>query len=149
MRIRQKMVAGIAAITFTSIGLLGASTGPAQAVTAPRLHSISPPTNHVAASKWTIRNSFFGKNGEDVPLRNGDASFGYKHIQDKHPTDDTSLIGWIDDTLEDGTYKKDGNKVVARNRTATGEMFRVVFTEREDSESKDGRPVGVITAFIE
>ncbi len=29
------------------------------------------------------------------------------------------------------------------------EMFRVVFTEREDSESKEGRPVGVITAFLE
>ncbi|MGW8971490.1 hypothetical protein [Streptomyces platensis] len=149
MRIKQKIVAGIVAASFTSIGLLGAAASPAQAVTASQIHSISSSAKDATANKWTIRNSFFGKDGEDVPLRNGDAYSGYKHIQDKHPIDDTSLIGWIDDTLEDGTYKKQGNKVVARNRTATGQMFRVVFTEREDSESKDGRPVGVITAFLE
>ncbi|GFE12409.1 hypothetical protein Sgleb_04560 [Streptomyces glebosus] len=149
MRIKRKILAGIAAASFTSIGLLGASASPAQAVTTAQHHSISSPSKQAAASKWTIRNSFFGKDGEDVPLRNGDESSGYKHIQDKHPIDDTSLIGWIDDTLEDGTYKKQGDKIVARNRTATGQMFRVVFTEREDSGSKDGRPVGVITAFLE
>lgn len=31
----------------------------------------------------------------------------------------------------------------------TGEMLRVVFTERVDSRSGDGRPVGIITAFVE
>ncbi|MEX2974325.1 hypothetical protein [Streptomyces sp. C184] len=109
----------------------------------------APAAQKSAVGKWHIRNSFFGKNGEDVPLRQGDLKFGYKHIQDKHPEDDTSLIGWIDDTLEDGKYQEDEGSTVVRNRTATGQMFRVVFSEREDEASKDGRPVGIITAFLE
>jgi hypothetical protein len=98
-----------------------------------------------------VRTTFFGKNGEDVPLRDGDANFGYKHIQDRHPIAETSLYGWIDTTLEDGNYSRpdEQRKVTVRKLLGTGTWFRVVFTEREDSGSGDGRPVGIITAFEE
>jgi hypothetical protein len=149
MSLKRKLLAVLAAASFASSGLLGLAASTGQAAAAPSVHSVAPAADEVAAGKWKIRNTFFGKNGEDVPLRQGDSTFGYEHIQEDHPTDDTALIGWIDDTLEDGKYEKSKGKVVVRNRTATGKMFRVVFTEREDSDSKDGRPVGMITAFLE
>jgi hypothetical protein len=102
-----------------------------------------------AAGKWRIRSSFFGRAGEDIPLRQGDANFGWVHIQDRHPINEPSLNGFIDQTLEDGRYgqPQDGT-VIVRYLTSSG-WFRVIFTEREDSQSGDGRPVGIITAFME
>ncbi|MGA4881618.1 hypothetical protein NCG97_27055 [Streptomyces lydicamycinicus] len=154
MRSKRRILAGILSASVAWAGFLGSFAGPAQAATVSPVHMAAPAAQKSAAQKsavgkWHIRNSFFGKNGEDVPLRQGDLKFGYKHIQDKHPEDDTSLIGWIDDTLEDGKYEEDEGSTVVRNRTATGKMFRVVFSEREDEASKDGRPVGIITAFLE
>ncbi|MFJ3954208.1 hypothetical protein ACIPXV_29960 [Streptomyces libani] len=149
MRSKQRILAGILSASVAWAGFLGVSAGPAQAATDSHVRMASPAAQKSAVGKWHIRNSFFGKNGEDVPLRQGDLKFGYKHIQDKHPEDDTALLGWIDDTLEDGKYGEDEGQTVVRNRTATGKMFRVVFTEREDEASKDGRPVGIITAFLE
>ncbi|MCX4634005.1 hypothetical protein QT196_11680 [Streptomyces sp. P9-2B-2] len=146
---KQRILAGILSASVASAGFLGVFAAPAQAATVSHVRMASPAAQKSVVGKWHIRNSFFGKNGEDVPLRQGDPKFGYTHIQDKHPEDDTSLLGWIDDTLEDGKYEKDGGSMVVRNRTATGKMFRVVFTEREDDASKDGRPVGIITAFLE
>ncbi|MFI5526220.1 hypothetical protein [Streptomyces platensis] len=146
---KQRILAGILSASVASAGFLGVFAEPAQAATVSHVRMASPAAQKSAVGKWHIRNSFFGKNGEDVPLRQGDLKFGYKHIQDKHPEDDTALIGWIDDTLEDGKYEDDDGSTVVRNRTATGKMFRVVFTEREDEASKDGRPVGIVTAFLE
>lgn len=145
---KRRILAGILSASVTWATFLGV-TGPAQAATVSPVHMAASAAQKSAVGKWHIRNSFFGKNGEDVPLRQGDLKFGYKHIQDKHPEDDTALIGWIDDTLEDGKYEEDEGSMVVRNRTATGKMFRVVFSEREDEASKDGRPVGIITAFLE
>jgi len=146
---KQRILAGILSASVASAGFLGVFAAPAQAATVSQVRMASPAAHKSEVGKWHIRNSFFGKNGEDVPLRQGDLKFGYNHIQDKHPEDDTALIGWIDDTLEDGKYEDDEGSTVVRNRTATGKMFRVVFTEREDEASKDGRPVGIITAFLE
>ncbi|GAA3884299.1 hypothetical protein GCM10023084_41490 [Streptomyces lacrimifluminis] len=106
---------------------------------------------HVAAptGKWKVKVTFFGRSGEDIPLRQGDLNFGYVHIQDGHPINDTSLYGYIDKTLDSGNYgSPSGGKVTVRYNTGSG-TFRVVFSEREDSQSGDGRPVGIITAFME
>lgn len=103
---------------------------------------------------WTVYSTFHGKNGEDLPLRKGqhDAGkidgFGLHHIEDGHPVPESSLFGWIDDALEDGTYKSQaGNKVKVTNKMVTGHTFIIVFTERIDSQSGDGRPVGILTAY--
>lgn len=87
-----------------------------------------------------------------MPLREGTTNWGYKHIQHSHPEPDSSLYGWIDETLDNGTPKPDHNdptKRVVRWRLAKGVMFRVVFSERVYSDSHDGRPRGIITAFKE
>lgn len=149
MHMMRKFLTVIATASLTCVGVLGVSTESAHAVGTPKGKTAAQAPIQISANKWSVRSTFFGKNGEDVPLRNGDSNFGYAHIQQSHPINDYSLHAWIDDALEDGTYKKDRDKVTARVRTATGKMFRVVFTERVDSASRDGRPVGIITAFLE
>ncbi|GAA0363150.1 hypothetical protein [Streptomyces blastmyceticus] len=149
MRIAQKVLTGIAAASLACAGLLGVSAGPTQAVGTSQTRSVAASSLQINRDKWSVYTTFFNRNGEDVPLRDGDLTFGYRHIQDKHPMNDASLIGWIDSTLKDGDYRDDKNDhttIVVRDRTASGRMFRVVYSERE---APDGRPVGIITAFLE
>lgn len=149
MQILRKLFIGIAAASMVAVGVV---SSPAQATPMPAVSQeigdgkIAEPA---ATGKWRIRVSFFGRAGEDIPLRQGDANFGWAHIQDRHPINETSLNGFIDQTLDNGRYgqPQDG-KVTVRYLTPSG-WFRVVFTEREDSRSGDGRPVGIITAFME
>ncbi|MFG3013025.1 hypothetical protein ACGFZB_21670 [Streptomyces cinerochromogenes] len=150
MQTLRKLFIGIAVAAMAAVGVV---SSPAQATPMPAAVSqeisAGKTAEPAAAGKWKIRVSFFGKSGEDVPLRQGDANFGWVHIQDRHPINETSLNIFIDQTLEHGRYgRPQDGKVTVRYITSSG-WFRVVFSEREDSRSGDGRPVGIITAFME
>ncbi|MGI5197142.1 hypothetical protein ACQEVY_26525 [Streptomyces sp. CA-288835] len=149
MRSLRKLIVSVAAVSLTVIGLSSAPAHAVPSTSGSQVVNFGDAVEPEATGKWRIRVSFFGRQGEDIPLRQGDANFGYVHIQDSHPINDTSLNGFIDKTLESGNYgRPQDGKVVVRYNTGTG-TFRVVFTEREDSRSRDGRPVGIITAFME
>ncbi|MGP3953574.1 hypothetical protein [Streptomyces sp. 7N604] len=142
-------VRATAATLLVLVSVFGIAVAPSQAATSTSVVE-APAVAGQVATDWSVYTTFYGKNGEDVPLRNGDLSFGLRHIQDRHPMDTTTLVGYIDSALEDGTYTTQSNgDVRVRNKTATGGTFRVVFTERVDSASGDGRSVGIITAFLE
>ncbi|GAA2616072.1 hypothetical protein GCM10010304_81920 [Streptomyces roseoviolaceus] len=149
MRSLRKILVSVAAASLPVIGL---SSSPAQAIQpmeASQVANFQDAAEPAATGKWRIRVSFFGREGQDLPLRQGDSNFGYVHIQDRHPINDTSLNGFIDKTLDSGTYgRPQDGKVTVRYNTGSG-TFRVVFTEREDDRSGDGRPVGIVTAFME
>lgn len=149
MHILRKFFIGIAAVSMTAVGVI---SSPAQAAPMPAVSQAidaGQVAEPAATGKWRIRVSFFGRAGEDLPLRQGDANFGWVHIQDRHPMNETSLNGFIDRTLDNGRYgRPQDGKVTVRYLTPSG-WFRVVFTEREDDRSGDGRPVGIITAFME
>lgn len=107
-----------------------------------------PPTD------WTVRSTFIGEDGEDIPLRMGlhdtpaGDGFGFHHIIDGH------------DELPD---ERDIGAVLGRSNslckfTSSDQKSRcalqigdraiiIVYTERIDVEAPDGRPVGVITAY--
>lgn len=110
--------------------------------------SVDPAT--AAGTDWRVATTFYAKNGDDVPLRYGNSKFGLVHIDEKHPLGRSVLFGYIDDALEDGKYTKqsDGTWKIT-NQDAAGVRFRVAYSPREDGNSGDGRPVGIITAFRE
>ncbi|GAA2359355.1 hypothetical protein [Streptomyces cuspidosporus] len=149
MKIARRLLVGV---TAASLGILGMSAAPSQGAAIPKTSVPSAASVQAPTGKWKVRTTFFAKDGSDVPLREGTDSWGYKHIQQRHPQPDTSLYGWIDETLDNGTPKPDHNdptKRVVRWRLAKGVMFRVVFSEKVYSDSHDGRPRGIITAFKE
>ncbi|MFC5724043.1 hypothetical protein ACFP1Z_28135 [Streptomyces gamaensis] len=149
MRIAQKILTGIAAVSLSCATLFGLSAVPAQAVSTSPISGVATPSASISGNEYSVRTTFFNRNGEDVPLREGNLDFGYRHIQDKHPENDYSLYGWIHETLEGGTYKDDKydhTKVIVRGLLVTGQTFRVVYSERE---APDGRPVGIVTAYVE
>ncbi len=148
-RLRRALVAAM------SIALAAGITSTAQAQTT----AISALTN------WNVYSTHFGPNGEDAPLRYGrgdvagSAGFGKLHIEDKHAS---QMASWsimkrdIDKTLDRGTCSTTG---ASGNRKTTcvlnsntfsntrARQMKVVFAHRVDSDSKDGRPVGIITAY--
>ncbi|WP_150494600.1 hypothetical protein [Streptomyces kanamyceticus] len=144
-------IARQAFMSATALLLLIGLGGPTAAYAGQPGADLSASSVQAPSGKWKVKTTFFGKNGEDLPLRVGDSNFGYKHIQASHPEPDTSLYGWIDDALDDGKYSRPdvNRKVTVRYQMVTGKWFRVVFTERVDSRSDDGRPIGIITAFRE
>lgn len=133
-------ILGVALVAL--VGLLGVGALPAQAATPQTAASTA-----AASTNWNIYTTFWSDDGQDVPLRYGDHSFGYVHIQDKHPMPDSSMIGWIDETLDGGTYTDQGDTIRVEEPLVTGNKFIVVYTERVDGASGDGRPVGIITAY--
>ncbi|MCP9213454.1 hypothetical protein [Streptomyces cucumeris] len=149
MKIARRLLVGATAV---ALGILGMSAVPSQGAEMPKAGVHSAASVQAPTGKWKVHTTFFAKDGSDVPLRQGTGTWGYKHIQEDHPQPDSSLYGWIDETLKNGTPKPDHNdpsKRVVRWRLAKGVMFRVVFSEREYSDSHDGRPRGIITAFKE
>ena len=103
---------------------------------------------------WKIISTYYGAKGEDIPLRYGQHNqgqaqgFGLYHIEDDH--DRLPSTTDLADTLEFGkcTYQKSNNSYQCLYDSTHGNVI-AIFTERVDSRSKDGRPVGIITAYYE
>lgn len=148
-RLRGALVAAM------SVALVAGITSTAQAQTA----TITALTN------WNVYSTHFGPNGEDAPLRHGrgdvagSAGFGKLHIEDKHANQMSSWSNMkrdIDKTLDRGSCTTAG---ASGNRKTTcvlnsstfyntrARQMKVVFAHRVDSDSRDGRPVGIITAY--
>jgi hypothetical protein len=100
---------------------------------------------------WTIKATFFDRDGEDIPLRiggwDGSASddglgFGLAKIEAKHPPVPDFAV--IDRVLQDCRPRYDDNQGTWR---CNGEGLEIHYATRVDSRSGDGRPVGIITIF--
>lgn len=107
-----------------------------------------PPTD------WTVRSTFIGEDGEDIPLRIGrhDAptkdGFGYRHIIDGHDElpderDIGTVLGRSNSLCK---YFSQDDRYRCTFQMGDRAIF-VVFSERVDPEAPDGRPVGIITAY--
>ncbi|WP_141212384.1 hypothetical protein [Enemella evansiae] len=100
---------------------------------------------------WTVNTTFIGRDGADIPLRDGNDDFGKRHIEVRGHLVGTweSFAVQIDQTLRDGTCASSptDDKVTCSLLYEDNSGFSVTYTERVDPASLDGRPVGVITAY--
>ena len=102
---------------------------------------------------WSVVTTIIGRDGEDLPLRTGqhDApnseGFGIRHIEDGHNgfIPDPGLIQLAVESVSSNPNPNSTSTVTYVD--ANGRKFFVAWTERVDSRSPDGRPVGIITAF--
>lgn len=107
-----------------------------------------PPTD------WTVRSTFIGESGEDIPLRIGrhDAptkdGFGYRHIIDGHDEipDERDIGGVLGRSDSLCKYSSQDDRYRCSLQIGDRAIF-VVFSERVPPEAPDGRPVGIITAY--
>lgn len=121
MRTLRKLLAGVAAISMAIAGMVSSPALAAESTAPAQGGVVEDALQSAATGKWKVRTTFFGQSGEDIPFREGDLTFGYKHIQDRHPMNDVSLYGFIDITLEDGTYgRPQDDKVTVRYLTPSG-----------------------------
>jgi hypothetical protein len=103
---------------------------------------------------WSVRTTFIGANGEDIPLRIGQHDspirdgFGVRHILDGHDEiPDERDIGVVLSRSDDlcKTTSKDDR---ARCYLQIGDRgLVIVYTESVRGDAPDGRPTGVITAY--
>lgn len=122
----------------------------------PLVDAADPVTN------WNIKKSFFTDSGDDVPLRFGRhdgarTGFGWFHIQDRRhftgegQTEETFMAG-IQKALD--SCPKDpkpgfNNTIhcIWIDRTNKASKWHVIWSDEIVSESFDGRPKGIITAY--
>lgn len=106
--------------------------------------------------EWGINATVIGPNGEDLPLRFGqhdfgnDDGFGIYHIQDGHggfvpSSGEIEIV--INEAPGCGAAFNPGNGTQECTAPVQGRPMTVAATERVDTRSGDGRPVGIITAF--
>ena len=105
-------------------------------------------------TNWTVYSTFIGAMGEDIPLRigrhdtPGRDGVGFLHIIDGH--------GELPDVYEIEALLAHSDRLCQFyavddkwrcSQMAGDRALFVVFTERVDDASGDGRPVGIITAY--
>lgn len=103
---------------------------------------------------WTVISTFIGADGEDIPLRVGShdtpvaQGFGARHIRDGHeevpPDTDIELV--LSGSNRNCAHTASDDRSRCALELGDRTLF-VVFTERVDDGSGDGRPVGIITAY--
>jgi len=116
---------------------------------------LSAPAVQSETTNWNVRTTFISSGGRDVPLRYGDSTFGWKHMVSQGHASSSTYVWWtrqIEWVLKGPACRNAavvGGKIRCQ-RTMDGNpdiLFTVVFTGRVDSRSRDGRPLGIITAY--
>jgi hypothetical protein len=98
---------------------------------------------------WTVETTFFGPDGEDIPLRIGgwdgplSKGFGVAHIEDEHGEVPDYLL--IQRALDDC---KPAWQPGRGTWGCFGEGIEVHYSPRTDTRAPDGRPMGIVTAFV-
>lgn len=103
---------------------------------------------------WHINSTYYGPKGQDIPLRVGQhdegsiPGFGIRHVEDGHGL--LPSVNDLGDTLEFGNCQyQSSNHTYQCVYDSSGGPVVAIYTERVDSRSGDGRPVGIITAYYQ
>lgn len=106
---------------------------------------------------WNIQAETSDYSGHDIPLREGDADFGYKHIVAKHGVTNVGLImavfhQHVTDLMVNGskiTYKGEivNNQTLYEVAKVTGVITTSNFSRAYYENTPDGKMIGVLTFF--
>ncbi|MBF4549326.1 hypothetical protein [Pseudoclavibacter sp. VKM Ac-2888] len=120
----------------------------------------APQQAQAAETDWNIRTTFISGGGDDVPLRwgradtQGQVGTGWNHMVSRGHASEATYNSWVGhieyvlDTCNPNFIA--GKATCARQMEGNPDyQYVVVFTDRVDPASGDGRPVGVVTAYLQ